>query len=84
MIALTRDHYVFVSRVTTDLSTVFFSVRYIAQARQVRAFPGFLVRHFGSVLSGVFIRSSLFPVTAFGSPNFNSPLARGFATVSAQ
>jgi hypothetical protein len=57
MAALTRDLHVFASRVTTGFSAVFFSVRYIAQARYVRALPHHLIRHFGSFLSGSLIRS---------------------------
>jgi len=57
MVALTRDFHVFASRVTTDFSTVFFSIRHIAQARYVRAFLGPLIRHFGSVPSGFLLRS---------------------------
>ena len=56
MIALTRDFHVFTSRVTTGFSAVFFSVRYVAQARYVRALLALLIRHFGSVLSGLLIQ----------------------------
>ena len=57
MAALTRDLHVFASRVTTGFSAVFFSIRYIAQARYVRALPHHLIRHFGSFLSGSLLRS---------------------------
>jgi hypothetical protein len=54
VIALTRDLYVFASRVTTGFSAVLLSIRHIAQARYVRALLGLLIPHFGSVLSGFF------------------------------
>jgi hypothetical protein len=54
MVALTRDFHVFASCVATGFSTVFFSIRHIAQARYVRALLGLLTRHLGSVLSGFF------------------------------
>jgi hypothetical protein len=57
MVAWTRDFHVFVSRVTTGFSAVFFSSRHIAQARYVRALLGLLIRHFVSVLSGFLLRS---------------------------
>jgi hypothetical protein len=46
MIALTRDFHIFASGVTTGFSAVFFSIRYNAQARQVRAHLGLLIRHY--------------------------------------
>jgi hypothetical protein len=51
MVALTRDFEVFASRVTTGFSAVFFSIRYIAQARYVRALFSLLIHHYDSVLS---------------------------------
>jgi hypothetical protein len=51
MVALTRDFDVFASRVTTGFSAVLFSIRYIAQARYMRALCGLLIRHYDSVLS---------------------------------
>jgi len=51
MIALTRDFYVFASRVTTGFSAVFFSIPNIAQARYVCALLAFLICHFGFFLS---------------------------------
>jgi hypothetical protein len=56
MIALTRDFHVFTSGVTTGFSAVFFSVRYVAQARYVRTLLALVVRHFGSVLSRSLLR----------------------------
>ena len=51
MIALTRDFYVFASRVTTGFSAVFFSIPNIAPARYVCALLAFLICHFGFFLS---------------------------------
>jgi hypothetical protein len=50
MIALTGDFYVFVSRVTTGFSAIFFTVGYIAQTGYVCALLSFLTRHYDSVL----------------------------------
>ena len=55
MAALTCNFHVFPSCVTTGIAAVFFSIRYIAQAWYVRAFPAFLICHFDS-----FPSSSLF------------------------
>jgi|HubBroStandDraft_6_1064221.scaffolds.fasta_scaffold02144_11 hypothetical protein len=51
MAALARDFYIFASRFTTGFPAVFLAIRYIAQARYVRALLVFLIRHFGSFLS---------------------------------
>jgi hypothetical protein len=45
MVALTCDFNVFSSRVTASFSAVFFSARYIAKTRYMRALFGFLIRH---------------------------------------
>jgi len=45
MIALTRDFHIIAARITARFSAVFFSVCYIAQARDVRALSHFFVRH---------------------------------------
>jgi hypothetical protein len=45
MVALARDFRVFASRVTTGFSAVFFSISNIAQAWDVRALFGLLIRH---------------------------------------
>jgi hypothetical protein len=65
MVALTRDLHVFASRVTTQLSAVFFSVRYITQARYVRTLCGFLIRiptflsdHFSDLYSNMFFNGN--------------------------
>jgi len=75
MIALTRDFHVFTSRVTTDFSAVFFSVRYVAQARYVRAFLALLIRHFGSGLSGRLCdpcSTAILDVAPFNRPSYVS------------
>jgi hypothetical protein len=51
MVALTRDFHVFTSRVTADLSAVFFSARYTAKTWYARALFGLMIRHYYSVLS---------------------------------
>ena len=51
MIALTRDFYVFASRVTTRFSTVFVSISHIAKTWYVRALFCLLIRHKKSFLS---------------------------------
>jgi hypothetical protein len=50
VVALTGDFHVFASCVTTRFSAIFFSIRYIAQARYVCARLGLSVRHYDSVL----------------------------------
>ncbi len=51
MVALTGDFHVFTSRVTTCFSAVLFSIRYIAEAWDVRALSCILIRHYDSILS---------------------------------
>jgi hypothetical protein len=51
MIALTRDFHVFASCVTTRLSTVLLSIRYLAKAWNVRALFPVLICHYNSLLS---------------------------------
>src|SRR5437763_14709906 len=46
MITLTRDLNVFTSCITTDLPAVFFSIREVAQARNMCALSCILFRHF--------------------------------------
>jgi len=62
MIALTRDFHVFASCVTTGFSAIFFSVRYIAQARDVCALLGFVICHYDSVLFTFVLQSLCSPV----------------------
>jgi len=45
MIALTGDFHIVAAGITARFSAVFFSVRYIAQARDVRALFHTFVRH---------------------------------------
>jgi hypothetical protein len=54
---LTRDFYVIASRVAARFSAVFFSIWYIAQARDVRALFHLFIRHYDSVLSKSLLRS---------------------------
>ena len=56
MVALTCDFNVFPSRVTASFAAVFFSARYIAKTRYMRALFRFLIRHCDSVLSSSEIR----------------------------
>jgi hypothetical protein len=56
MITLTRDLNVFTSCITTDLPAVFFSIRDVAQARNMCALLDPLIGHFVFFLSG-FLRS---------------------------
>src|ERR1700685_263507 len=51
MVALTRDLHVFTSRVSADLSAVFFSTGYLAKTRYVRTLCRLLIRHYHPVLS---------------------------------
>jgi hypothetical protein len=51
MVTLTRDFYIAAARVTAHFSAVFFSIWYIAQARDVRALFYLFIRHYDSVLS---------------------------------
>ena len=55
--ALTRNLHIFASRITTGISAVFFSIRYLAQAWYVRAFLASLICHFDSFLSSSLLNS---------------------------
>jgi hypothetical protein len=50
MAALTCNFHILASRVTAGLSAVFFSGRYVAETRYVRALLAVLIRHIGSIL----------------------------------
>jgi len=61
MVALTSDFYIFTSGFTTGVSAIFFSIRYIAQARYVRAFLGLSIRHDNQVPFQVYFHSLTAP-----------------------
>src|SRR6202041_3195490 len=58
MIALTGDFHIIAARIAAGFSAVFFSVCYIAQARDVRALSHLLVRHTIPSLPGIFLLST--------------------------
>ena len=45
MVALTRDFHVFAAGVPTRFAAKFLAIRYVTEARQVRAFLRLLIRH---------------------------------------
>jgi len=59
MIALTGDFQVIAARITARFSAVFFSVCYIAQARDVRALFHIFVRHTIPSFPGIFYPTAL-------------------------
>jgi len=77
MAALASDFHVLTSRVTAGNSAVFFAIRYIAQARYVRAFLALLICHFTPSFPNNFSTFDVVPVC-----RANQNESRGFIPVA--
>ena len=63
MIALTSDFHIVAARITARFSALFFSVCYIAQARDVRALFHLFICHYDSFLSRYLLSDSIATLT---------------------
>jgi hypothetical protein len=68
MIALTGDFHIIAARITAGFSAVFFSVCYIAQARDVRALFHTFVRHTIPSFPGISYPDSIATLDVARSP----------------